>query len=194
MVRFIEQRIAWVLHVVLALTSGSHSHAFLDIFFFRGFRQATRGPDTGAFHHPLFRRDNPELCLDMVCRRSRDRNVGNKKTDLKKASSIESSKKKVAPLTPETLAAMSPVTPIKGAPTSPAAVSDDSRSEVSSSNTSLSSSGAHFPGFTQKHSRDVIVADSKVMEASLRQRDEEERLRIAKAMLYDAYQKALRGD
>ena len=59
---------------------------FLDSFFFflsgfhsttsnrtlyqslrRGFRQQTRGPDTGAFHHPLFRRDQPELCLEMEC-------------------------------------------------------------------------------------------------------------------------------
>lgn len=38
-----------------------------------GFRQATRGPDTGAFHHPLFRRDQPHLCLDMVCQKSRKR-------------------------------------------------------------------------------------------------------------------------
>ena len=36
-----------------------------------GFRQASRGPDTGAFHHPLFRRDQIRLCLDMVCQRSR---------------------------------------------------------------------------------------------------------------------------
>jgi hypothetical protein len=39
----------------------------------RGFRQATRGADTGAFHHPHFRRDQPELCLQMVCQKSRDR-------------------------------------------------------------------------------------------------------------------------
>lgn len=36
-----------------------------------GFRQASRGPDTGAFHHPLFRRDQTLLCLDMVCQRAR---------------------------------------------------------------------------------------------------------------------------
>jgi len=43
-----------------------------------GFRQATRGPDTGAFHHPLFRRDQPQLCLDMVCQKSRKRSSSSK--------------------------------------------------------------------------------------------------------------------
>jgi len=38
-----------------------------------GFRQAIRGSDTGAFHHPFFRRDQPELCANMVCQKSRDR-------------------------------------------------------------------------------------------------------------------------
>ena len=41
-----------------------------------GFRQATRGPDTGAFHHALFRKDQPHLCLDMVCQKSRKRPTG----------------------------------------------------------------------------------------------------------------------
>jgi Heat shock transcription factor len=38
-----------------------------------GFRQVTRGPDSGAFHHKLFCRDQPELCLQMICQRSRRR-------------------------------------------------------------------------------------------------------------------------
>lgn len=38
-----------------------------------GFRLLSRGPDSGAFHHELFRRDEPELCLRMVCQRSRRR-------------------------------------------------------------------------------------------------------------------------
>ena len=109
---------------------------------------------------------------------------------MKRTSSIESIEK-VAPLTRETLAAMSPH---KEALThSPVAVSEDSRSVVSSSNLSVSS-GALSTGFSQKGSRNVVLADAKLIEASLRQRDEEERLRVAKAMLYDAYQKALRGD
>jgi len=36
-----------------------------------GFRQISRGPDAGAFHHPLFQRENPKLCLEMVCQKSR---------------------------------------------------------------------------------------------------------------------------
>jgi hypothetical protein len=44
----------------------------------RGFRQQTCGHDAGAFSHPLFRRDEPEKCLEMECDRSgklsRDRN------------------------------------------------------------------------------------------------------------------------
>lgn len=36
-----------------------------------GFRQISRGPDAGAFHHPLFQRDKPQLCLEMVCQKSR---------------------------------------------------------------------------------------------------------------------------
>lgn len=39
-----------------------------------GFRQVTRGPDSGAFHHSLFLRDAPHLCLQMVCQRSKRRN------------------------------------------------------------------------------------------------------------------------
>ena len=36
-----------------------------------GFRQVTKGPDVGAFHHKFFRRFEPELCLRMVCQKSR---------------------------------------------------------------------------------------------------------------------------
>mmetsp|Transcript_13481 Transcript_13481/g.31838 ORF Transcript_13481/g.31838 Transcript_13481/m.31838 type:complete len:542 (+) Transcript_13481:226-1851(+) len=36
-----------------------------------GFRQASRGPEAGAFCHDLFQRDVPELCRGMVCQKSR---------------------------------------------------------------------------------------------------------------------------
>ena len=36
-----------------------------------GFRQISRGPDSGAFCHDLFQRDAPELCRGMVCQKSR---------------------------------------------------------------------------------------------------------------------------
>lgn len=36
-----------------------------------GFRQVSRGPDAGAFCHDLFQRDDPGLCRDMFCQKSR---------------------------------------------------------------------------------------------------------------------------
>lgn len=36
-----------------------------------GFRQISRGPDSGAFCHDLFQRDAPKLCRGMVCQKSR---------------------------------------------------------------------------------------------------------------------------
>jgi len=41
-----------------------------------GFRQITRGQESGAFHHKFFTRDDPDLCLKMVCQRSRRRKPG----------------------------------------------------------------------------------------------------------------------
>jgi len=35
-----------------------------------GFHQIRKGPDTGAFHHPLFKRDQPDLCLRMDCEKA----------------------------------------------------------------------------------------------------------------------------
>jgi len=44
-----------------------------------GFRQVTRGPDSGAFHHKFFRRDDPTQCRQMICQRSRRRKVDDKR-------------------------------------------------------------------------------------------------------------------
>lgn len=41
-----------------------------------GFRQVSCGPEAGAFHHDFFRRDNPELCLEMICQKSRKTKKG----------------------------------------------------------------------------------------------------------------------
>jgi len=41
-----------------------------------GFRQVSGGPYAGAFSHDLFRRDSPELCLDMICQKSRKTRKG----------------------------------------------------------------------------------------------------------------------
>mmetsp|Transcript_3857 Transcript_3857/g.5245 ORF Transcript_3857/g.5245 Transcript_3857/m.5245 type:complete len:507 (+) Transcript_3857:203-1723(+) len=49
-----------------------------------GFRQVSRGPDAGAFHHDLFHRDKPELCLKMVCQKSRKPKLGEQARSKKK--------------------------------------------------------------------------------------------------------------
>lgn len=35
-----------------------------------GFRQINKGPESGAFSHELFRRDEPHLCMSMECQKS----------------------------------------------------------------------------------------------------------------------------
>ena len=50
-----------------------------------GFRQVTRGPDAGAFHHKFFRRDEPRLCLQMICQRSRRRKSDEKAQPINRA-------------------------------------------------------------------------------------------------------------
>ena len=35
-----------------------------------GFHQIRKGPDTGAFHHPLFKRNQQNLCLHMDCEKA----------------------------------------------------------------------------------------------------------------------------
>jgi hypothetical protein len=56
-----------------------------------GFRQVTRGPDSGAFHHNFFNREEPDLCLKMVCQRSKrrkgEKSMNMKNTALKPAAS-----------------------------------------------------------------------------------------------------------
>lgn len=164
----------------------------------RGFRQATKGPDTGAFHHPLFRRDQPNLCLDMVCQRSRDRKASsstsstsstlatssNTKKDTKK---IFKDKLKVAPLTKESLDAIASSEPPTFAP--PASVTDESRSVGSSAE----SVGAN-PQTVSYPLPPGISNDSIFVETTLQKRDQMERMKVAKAMLYVSYLKALNGD
>jgi hypothetical protein len=36
-------------------------------FFRRSFTRVTRGPENGAYYHPLFQRDNLRLCMQMSC-------------------------------------------------------------------------------------------------------------------------------
>jgi hypothetical protein len=55
-----------------------------------GFRQVTRGPDSGAFHHKYFVREEPRLCDKMVCQRSK-RRKGDKLHAANKAAGVPGS-------------------------------------------------------------------------------------------------------
>jgi hypothetical protein len=173
---------------------------FVEIVTNRGFRQETRGPDTGAFHHPHFCRDKPSLCLEMMCKRSRDQKIISSNSSScssshlplkKRAHSDDSlSKKIVAPLTKESLEAMSP--PESQTPSARAlatvSVTDDTRSATSSSSSSSSSSS---PSMTLQP---CISKDNAFVAGVLKDREETERLKVAKAMLYQAYLQALHAE
>mmetsp|Transcript_30039 Transcript_30039/g.42594 ORF Transcript_30039/g.42594 Transcript_30039/m.42594 type:complete len:333 (-) Transcript_30039:103-1101(-) len=195
-----------------------------------GFRQATRGPDTGAFHHPLFRRDQPNLCLEMVCQKSRKRPSGS--TDKTKGASTTEEANKLSerslanntelrrtvsdgtswttlPLTTTkmTTTAATPqqrtlvniqcnpsqpnphstttitVTPPPPSPQNPIATTTISTHAAAAAPTSQSSSVTQFSPY--------IPTDPAMVAAALRERDEIEKMKVAKSMLYDAYLKAL---
>jgi hypothetical protein len=43
------------------------------LFLFREFIRVTRGPEVGAYYHPLFQKDEPEMCRKMSCMASKSR-------------------------------------------------------------------------------------------------------------------------
>lgn len=152
----------------------------------RGFRQATRGPDTGAFHHPLFQRDKPELCLEMVCERTRG-STGTKKRN------VPAKKRRIDFLTKESLDAMNKESPTSQPPLKPhtaVSVSDDGNSLKS--NVSAPFSPAQ-PLTVDKqlplipHATQSITDNNDLVQRAITQRNEEERMRVAKAMLYNAF-------
>jgi len=147
-----------------------------------GFRQATRGPDTGAFHHPLFRRDQPELCAQMVCQKSRERQPVRRGLPLKKRSG--------RPLVPNVVSDSSHAT----------TVSADDGSTCSNENSASSSADSEPPqrchpplsiisGIMKDYSGPlpIISNDSEFVASTLLERDRTEVLKAAKAMLYEAY-------
>jgi hypothetical protein len=176
-----------------------------------GFRQETRGPDTGAFYHPLFRRDQPNLCLDMVCQKPRKRpskitQTENMIAESFNVSSLPPKKRKIHSIKHDPLASERNRESTYRLVCNASAVSGDDQS-ISSSSASSSApaspsptiSSFNFPfhtlpilSFTPTISH-VIVNDSKLVESSLKARDEMERLSIAKSMLFDAYRKTLNG-
>lgn len=173
----------------------------------RGFRQALRGPDTGAFHHPLFRKDKPELCLEMVCQRSsRGRTAGPKKS----VGNLPAKKRRVALLTKESLDAMDKEasTTSSSSPQTDSvkvhatvSVSDDSQSMRSSTTGSSASNGTVQPSAVKLlQNKDCplillptngITSNVGLVQRALTQRNEEERIRVAKVMLYHAYLQAV---
>lgn len=152
-----------------------------------GFRQATRGSDTGAFHHPLFQRDDPYMCVGMVCQRSRTqtpKSSANKKT-------VKEGSLQVAPLTKESIEKILP-TPQTTLPTATATVSlDETRSE--NSHNSFASVGASVSAPSLKFNRG-ISNNKEFVEMTIRQRDETERMRVAQALLYRAFIDALQNE
>lgn len=198
------------------LISVSHHLIFCFLENNRGFRQATRGADTGAFHHPLFQRDQPDLCLDMVCQRSRDRKSSpqhqqavspqtqpapqRSKGPLKKRCPPQQGANQVASLlTKEALDTMcesqtdSGITVNRRVHVSVVSV-EDSASENNSC-----SDGENSPSFkkilTQQQSprTSTVTAEASVVQLALLQRDEMERMRLAKAMLFHAYMNVLQA-
>jgi hypothetical protein len=149
----------------------------------RGFRQATRGPDTGAFHHELFRRDQPEVCLEMVCQKSREKQAPRRTLPEKKGlnSTARISDNRVV----SDSSNASSVSSDEGSSVS-SGIQDNEDPHHNRPPTSVMSGTANeFEAPLPFISNDVkFVADT------LLERDRNEVLNAARAMLYNAYLKA----
>lgn len=171
-----------------------------------GFRQATKGPDTGAFFHPLFRRDQPGLCLEMVCQKSRKRSSPPKSTNGNGSikSSAEATQRLLqsnncfTKLTKETLSTLPTSEPHNHSKT----VSVDSADDVRLSPPPLSTpvdllklhnlpSRLLVPGVPMPPSP-WVPTDPALVAKALRDREEREKLTIAKSMLYQAFLDAMK--
>ena len=63
-----------------------------------GIKQVTHGPDAGAFCHPFFRRDNPEMCLHMTRQNSRPVSpVSEKTSSISSSIQVEHKKRPAVP-------------------------------------------------------------------------------------------------
>ena len=159
-----------------------------------GFRQATRGSDTGAFFHPLFRKDKPELCLEMVCQKSR-------KTANTSGKCNSKNKKKKTSL-PSLVHALFSEKGLQLLPTSQSCnevrATTSLNSDVNSVTPQCPSSPVspssmytmHLPILPLSH---LVPNDPQLVAKALRERDEAEKLKIAKTMLFQAYLNALKG-
>ncbi|CAJ1952404.1 unnamed protein product [Cylindrotheca closterium] len=163
-----------------------------------GFRQATKGPDSGAFHHPLFRRDNPELCLQMECKKTKERQMVRKRSLPPKKRGIierptsghpdqnETSIDHVVPSSPLVTADDRSVVSFGGSTTTCSSISNRERTGVPPS--SILSSATETKRVTPSISNDAAFV-AKV----LLQRDQNEILLASRMMLMNAYIQALHG-
>jgi hypothetical protein len=135
------------------------------------------------------------MCLEMICKRSRDQKIISPDSSScrlsnlplkKRAHSDDSLSKKVAPLTKESLALMSPRESQSPSARTLATVSvtDDTRSATSSSSSSSSS-------LSSMAVQPCISKNNAFVAGVLKEREETERLKVAQAMLYQAYLQAL---
>lgn len=170
-----------------------------------GFRQATRGPDTGAFHHPLFRRDQTNLCLDMVCQKSRKRSSNGTSAKSKGAVTTEEANKVseshhsimqrnttavgTSALAHQPVAPMPPTQVIQQPVASLPAVAGCASGTVQSTINPALPPVTNLPAAPAAW----LPTDATLVSAALKAREEMERVQVAKSMLYDAYIKALRG-
>jgi len=165
-----------------------------------GFRQATKGPDSGAFHHPLFRRDNPELCLQMECKKTKDYQMIRKRSlPPKKRGLME---KSMTGRSDQNEHSTDHAVPSSTAAT----VSADDRSVVSfgNSTTFSSISNSELMGtppsailsYATNTARGVpfISNNPAFLARTLRQRDKNEVLRASRMMLVHAYMQALQSE
>ena len=182
----------------------------------------TRGPETGAFHHELFRRDQPELCLQMFCQRSRSSVVSGsakktpKESKSRKATTSSNSplkKRRVSLLTKESLEVMNQEQTIStGFVTNmqtvasihkPITVSEDSqsmRSSVSGGKSPSSDTSSSISPNNNNYNVSGLLLNSSItnnpvlVQRAITKRNEEERMRLAKVMLYNSFLQAMNGD
>eukprot|EP00529_Nitzschia_sp_RCC80_P028879 CAMPEP_0113453582 /NCGR_PEP_ID=MMETSP0014_2-20120614/7428_1 /TAXON_ID=2857 /ORGANISM="Nitzschia sp." /LENGTH=336 /DNA_ID=CAMNT_0000344973 /DNA_START=108 /DNA_END=1118 /DNA_ORIENTATION=- /assembly_acc=CAM_ASM_000159 len=183
-----------------------------------GFRQATRGADTGAFHHPFFCRDQPELCLQMVCQKSRDRQTAASSSGGTNNSTTPGGRRSLPPkkrvfgsvngngtspsmATPSTSKLQQPApTAILSAKRDtfqqhpPAAAARVVSSPTSAASSPVVSSAAAAATASGGKALPFISTDKEFVKTILQQRDATEILRAAKSQLFDAYQKALKNE
>mmetsp|Transcript_50150 Transcript_50150/g.121513 ORF Transcript_50150/g.121513 Transcript_50150/m.121513 type:complete len:335 (+) Transcript_50150:170-1174(+) len=179
-----------------------------------GFRQATRGADTGAFHHPFFCRDQPELCLQMVCQKSRDRQTAASSAGGTNNSTTPGGRRSLPPkkrvfgsgsgngtspstATPSASKKQQPATTAVPSAKREAVQQHQPAARVVSSPSSAAPSPVVAAAATTASvgkTLPFVSTDKEFVKSILQQRDATEILRAAKSQLFDAYQKALKNE